>query len=72
MMDTTWDTHAGMNISNDYDCNNSSFVGLGNATNQTIICPNDENVRSAWDILYIVVVSLILGLMTITTIVGKY
>ena len=65
------DTNASMNISNDYDCINSSYIGPDNATNQTI-CLNNETVKTAWDIVGIVVVSIILGLMTLTTIVGKY
>ena len=65
------------NISNVYDCTNSSFIGVDNATNVTACGSNATKVdipemKTAWDIVSIVIVSIILGLMTLTTIVGKY
>ena len=54
-----------------YDCFNSSSMEVHNATNVTI-CENHESPKTAWDIVGIVIVSIILGLMTLTTIVGEY
>ena len=54
-----------------YDCFNSSSMDIHNATNVTI-CESNENPKTAWDIVGIVIVSIILGLMTLTTFVGEY
>ena len=66
-----------LNVSNVYDCFNSSFIGVDNATNVTVCGGNTttaaiQEMKTAWDIVSIVIVSIILGLMTLTTIVGKY
>ena len=66
-----------LNVSNVYDCFNSSFIGVDNATNVTVCGGNATTadipeMKTAWDIVSIVIVSIILGLMTLTTIVGKY
>ena len=58
-----------MNISNDNDCINPSYNDFDNATNETT-CLSNETTKTAWDILGIVIVSIILGLMTLITIVG--
>ena len=70
-IDNTTAVSPSMNISNTYYCINSSSIGFDNATNETI-CGSDETTKTAWDIVGIVIVSLILGLMTLTTIVGEY
>ena len=64
-------------ISNVHDYFNSSFIGVDNATNVTVCGGNTTTavipeMKTAWDIVSIVIVSIILGLMTLTTIVGKY
>ena len=63
-------------ISNVYDCVNSSFIAVDNATNETVCGSNatadTPEMRTAWEIVGIVIVSIILGLMTLTTIVGMY
>ena len=64
-------------ISNVHDCFNSSLIGVDNATNVTVCGGNAttadiQEMKTAWDIVSLVVVSIILGLMTLTTIVGKY
>ena len=61
----------GMIITNDYDCINASYMVFDNLTNETT-CLRNESTKTAWDIVGIFIVSIILGLMTLITIVGKY
>lgn len=72
--DNTTAASLDFDISNVYDCNNSSFIGVDNATNETVcgsnVTANITEMKTAWDIVGIVIVSIILGLMTLTTIVG--
>ena len=58
---------ASMNISNCIN-SSSSYSVFDNATNETSCVSNDT--KTAWDIVGIVIVSIILGLMTLVTIVG--
>ena len=69
--DSTTAVYVSRNISSiTFECTNSSGIIFDNATNETICGGVEETTKTAWDIVGIVFVSIILGLMTLTTIVG--
>ena len=62
------------NLSENLNCFNSSYNGAGlnaSTSNQSICFDSNEDGKSVLEIAGIVIVSIILGLMTLTTIVGK-
>ena len=61
--------NSNLNVSNNFDFYNSSYIGPGNMANNST-CLNNEVAKSTWNIVGIVIVSVLLGLMTLTTILG--